>query len=76
MEVQIQPELEAKLNRLASEQGRQPAEIVNEAVERLVDYDAWFMREVEHGIAQADAGELIPHEEVVARIESILQKKP
>lgn len=76
MDVQFQPELEAKVNRLASEQGRQPSEIITEAVERVVDYDAWFIRAVEHGIAQADAGALIPHEDVVTRIEALVQKKP
>ena len=74
MDVRPHPDLNEKLNRLAANLGLQPAEIVNEAVERLVDYDAWFIRTVEHGIAQADAGELIPHKDVVARIESILQK--
>jgi predicted transcriptional regulator len=33
---------------------------IDDAVERLV-----FMLAVEHGLAQADAGELIPHEEIV-----------
>ena len=75
MDIQLLPEVEAKVNRLASAQGRAPSDVVSEAVERVVDYDAWFVRSVEHAIAQADAGDLIPHEEVVARIESILQKK-
>jgi predicted transcriptional regulator len=64
MEVDLTPDLEAKLTRLAAEQGRDSRTLVREAVERLVNYDEWFAREVEKGLAAADRGELIDHEEV------------
>ena len=64
MEVDLTPELEAKLTRLAAEQGRDTRALVREAVERLVNYDEWFVREVEKGLAAADRGELIDHEEI------------
>lgn len=64
MEVNIGPDLQAKLNRLASERGRDTQALVREAIERLVDYDGWFLREVEEGLAAADRGELIDHEDV------------
>jgi predicted transcriptional regulator len=37
---------------------------VQEAIEGFVDYDEWFLREVEKGLAAADRGELIDHEEI------------
>jgi predicted transcriptional regulator len=37
---------------------------VQEAVERLVSYDEWFVREVEKGLAAADSGDFLEHEEV------------
>ena len=64
MEVNFNSDLEAKLFRLAADQGRDPQGLVQEAVERLVDYDAWFIREVEKGLAAADRGEFIEHEEM------------
>ena len=64
MEVELTPDLEAKLTRLAAEQGRDTRALVREAVERLVNYDEWFVREVEKGLAAADRGELIDHEEI------------
>jgi predicted transcriptional regulator len=64
MEVDLTPDLEAKLTRLAAEQGRDTRTLVREAVERLVNYDEWFVREVEKGLAAADRGELIDHEEI------------
>jgi predicted transcriptional regulator len=64
MEVDLTPDLEAKLARLATEQGRDARALVREAVERLVSYDEWFVREVDRGLAAADQGELIDHEEI------------
>jgi len=64
MEVRLKPDLEAKLSRLANEQGRDRESLVVEAVERMVDYDAWFVREVEKGLAAADRGEFLEHEEI------------
>ncbi len=64
MEVRLTPDLEAKLSRLATERGQDTQTLVQEAIERLVDYDEWFLREVEKGLAAADRGELIDHEDI------------
>lgn len=64
MEVRLSSDLQEKLNRLANEQGRDSEALVIEAVERLVNYDEWFVREVEKGIAAANRGEFLEHEEV------------
>jgi predicted transcriptional regulator len=64
MEVNIGLDLQAKLARLAAERGRETQALVEEAIERFVDYDQWFLREVEKGLAAADRGELIDHEEI------------
>ncbi|HLY62111.1 MAG TPA: hypothetical protein VKV95_15325 [Terriglobia bacterium] len=61
MEVELPPDLEAKLSRLAAEQGRDEKTLVLEAVERFVNYDQLFIREVEKGLAAADRGEFIEH---------------
>ena len=64
MEVRLKPDLEAKLSRLASEQGRDRESLVVEAVERMVNYDEWFIQEVEKGLAAADRGEFVEEEEI------------
>lgn len=64
MEVNLSPELEAKLNRKAAQEGRDSQSLVQEAVERLVSYDEWFIREVEKGLAAADSGDFLEHKEV------------
>ena len=64
MEVRLGPDLQAKLAQLASKQGRDTEELIADAVERMVNFDQWFMREVEKGISAADRGELVDHNDV------------
>ena len=75
MEVKLTPELEAKLDGIAAQQGRDAQSLVKEAVERLVEYDEWFVREVEKGLEQIEHGEVLGHEEVGARLEKLLNEK-
>lgn len=70
MEVNFSAELEAKLNRKAAQEGRDSQSLIEEAVERLVSYDERFMREVEKGLAAADRGEFVEHEEISKLIDS------
>jgi predicted transcriptional regulator len=64
MEVRITPDLEAKLARLATERGQDTQALVQEAIEKFIDYDEWFLREVEKGLSAADRGELTDHEDI------------
>jgi predicted transcriptional regulator len=75
MEVHFSPELEAKLDRIATRQGRDTKSLMHEAVERLLDYDEWFAREVEKGLDQIDSGEVLEHDEVGKRLEKRLAEK-
>jgi predicted transcriptional regulator len=76
MDIHLSPDLEAKLAKLASQRGRDPETLVTEAIERFVDYDGWFISEVEKGLAQIERGEVLTHEEVGARLEKLLEKRP
>jgi predicted transcriptional regulator len=64
MEVYFNPDLQAKLSRMAARQGRAAETLVQEAVERLVDHDGWFLQEVDKGLVAADRGEFIEHDAV------------
>lgn len=75
MELTLSAELQAKLARVAQERGTNPQELAREAIERLVDYDDWFVREVEKGLAQIEQGETLSHEEVGARLNKHLAGK-
>ena len=54
MEVNLSPDLEGKLARAAGRRGVSADVLIREAIERAVDYDDWFIREVEKGLAQID----------------------
>ena len=75
MNVKFPPELQAKLERAARDEGREPESLVHEAVERLLSYDEWFKHEVEKGLAEAGRGELLEHEDVRQRLENLIQGK-
>jgi predicted transcriptional regulator len=75
MEVHLEPDVQAKLARIAAERGRDAETVVKEAIERFVDYDEWFLREVDKGLVQIDRGETLTHEETGARIERLLAGK-
>ena len=64
MDIPLDPDLQARLDRLASQKGRSSQTLVVEAIENMLSFDEWFVRQVEGGIAAADAGQLQDHEEV------------
>jgi predicted transcriptional regulator len=68
MEVTLSPEQQAKLARVAQERGTDAQSLVREAIARLLDYDDWFAREVEKGLAQIQSGQTLTHDEVGARL--------
>ena len=69
MEVPLSPDLQAKLNRLAAQQGRATETLAVEAIERMLGYDEWFVREVKKGLAAAGRGELTDHDDVRSLID-------
>jgi predicted transcriptional regulator len=75
MELTLSAELQAKLSRIAQERGTNPQELAREAIERLVDYDDWFLREVEKGLAQTEGGQTLTHDDVGARLTKHLTSK-
>ena len=70
MEVQLTSDQQAKLTRMATEQGRAEETLVQEAVERFLNYDEWFSREVDKGLAAADRGEFVEHDDIRKMIDS------
>lgn len=73
MEVHFSPNTEAQLKQLAARKGKDAAQVVQEAVSNMLQRQARFIEGVERGIASADRGDLIDHDEVVDRVERLLQ---
>lgn len=68
MDLQVPPELEEKLNRLAAQTGRTADQVALDLLTNSVEYDQWFRSEVEKGRLSAKEGRLLDHEEVRSRI--------
>jgi len=68
MELHLSPELEGKLALAADRRGVTVEVLAREALERAVDYDDWFLREVETGLAQVNGGQTLTHDAVGARL--------
>ncbi len=77
MEVTLSADLQAKLTRIARDRGTDAEAVAREAIEQLVDYDDWFVREVEKGLTQIERGETLSHEEVGTRLrERLADQQP
>ena len=68
MLLNVPPDLETKLARAADRRGMAAEALVLEAIERAVEYDEWFLREVEKGLAQIERGDVLTHDEVGERL--------
>src|SRR5687768_2731264 len=66
MNLQVPPELEAKLTRLAAETGRTADQVALDLLATSMDHDEWFRAEVEKGRTAARAGRLLEHDDVAA----------
>jgi len=75
MEINLTPDVQTKLTRLAAERGRDAEALAREAIERFVDYDVWFVNELEKGLAQIAQGQTLTHEAVGWRLEKSLAEK-
>jgi predicted transcriptional regulator len=73
MEVHFSPELEATLTHSAAQQGRNPDELVQDAVTSYFEEEARFVEVVKRGEEALRRGECLTHEQVGQRLERFLR---
>jgi predicted transcriptional regulator len=73
MEVHFSPDTEARLQQVAARTGKDTAQVVEEAVDRMLEYDVRFLDAVEEGRQAARRGDLLEHDAVVESIDQILR---
>jgi predicted transcriptional regulator len=73
MEVHFTTATEAQLKQFAASKGKDAAQVVQETVSNMLERQARFVEGVERGIASADRGDLLGHDEVVEHIERLFQ---
>jgi predicted transcriptional regulator len=69
MEVNLSPELQERLARIAAENNSGAEEYVRQLVEQYLDHDVWFRQKVRQGLGQLDKEEFVTHEEIGSRID-------
>ena len=68
MEVQLTPEQEAELSKLATRKGRNANQLAQEVIGFYLEHEARFIEAMKRGMESLDRGEYVSHEEVGARI--------
>ena len=68
--LRLEPELNDKVAAIAELLDRPKSWVIEQAVKEFVELQAWQLAAIDEGIADADAGRLVRHEEVVAWVES------
>jgi len=73
MEVRLQPEKEAQLAQIAAERGLRTDELAQQVLSHYLEDDKRFIEAVNVGLAAAERGEFLEHEEVGKKLKKILQ---
>jgi predicted transcriptional regulator len=71
MEVHFPPDVEARLQQVAAAHGKDAEQLVKDTVARMLENQTRFIAGVQRGVQQADRGELVEHQEVLARIDRL-----
>ena len=71
MEVHFSPEVETRLQQVASANGKDAEQLVKDTVARMLENQARFIAGVQRGIDQADHGEFVEHKDVLNRIDRL-----
>ena len=60
-----------RVEKLSIATKRTPEVVLKSALDKGLDYEEWFLKQVDAGIAEADRGDLIGHEEVVRNFQKL-----
>jgi predicted transcriptional regulator len=71
MEVRFSPDIETRLQQVASANGKDAEQLVKDTVARMLEDQARFVAGVQRGIDQADRGEFLEHQDVLDRIDRL-----
>ena len=68
--VRLDPEIREQLDTMAAQIDRPRAWIIKEAIAQYLERETWCLAEVQKGIDDAEAGRVISHDEVGARLKA------
>jgi predicted transcriptional regulator len=71
MEVHFSPDVETRLQQVASTNGTDAEQLVKDTVARMLENRARFIAGVQRGIEQASRGEFVEHKDVLNRVDRL-----
>ena len=73
MTIRVSPDVKAKLGRIAADTRRSKSFLAGEAVAAYVDRELAIIEGVKRGLADVEAGRLVPHDEAMAEIDAAIR---
>jgi len=70
----LPPKFTGRLEKLALEAGSTPEKMLDYVMRDGFEYTEHFVSEVKNGIADADGGQIVSHEEAMIRLQAIIQR--
>ncbi len=64
----------SRIDNLATELGRTRAWVLNQAADRFLEHEEWFVRQVQDGISDANSGNIIARDKVMAELRRKIDK--
>jgi predicted transcriptional regulator len=71
--VRVSPELKERLDKLAERTRRTKSFLAGEAIAGYVERELEIVAGIERGLADMKAGRVVPHEEVMAEIDAVVE---
>lgn len=72
MTIRVRPDVKEKLDRIATGTRRSKSFLAGEAVAAYVDRELEIIEGIKHGMADAEAGRVVPHDEAMAEIYAVI----
>lgn len=72
--VRVSPELKNRLGELAERTRRTKSFLAGEAIAGYIERELEIVAGIESGVADMKAGRVVPHEEVMAEVDAIVEK--
>ena len=73
--IRAETEIVHKLDDLAGSLDRSRNYLVNQAIKEYLETHAWQVEKITQGIAAADRGELVAHDDVMREMEDLIERK-
>ena len=72
MTIRLDPQVKEKLGRLAQDTKRSRSFLAGEAVGAYVDRELAIIDGIQRGLADMEAGRVVPHEDAVAELQAVI----